>query len=338
MVLFNMESTGNAQLAPRGNPEDLHLCVVAPVYNEEKGIAAFVEEVLKTLSEVDFSGSYELLLINDGSRDRSGEILDGLAREHPGQVRVVHLSRNFGHESAVSAGLQHADADAVILMDSDMQDDPAAFHDFIREWLQGYEVVYAVRSSRRESFFMRTLFWAFYALLDKLSNFALPMNAGNYSLMDRRVVEHLAAINERNRYLPGLRAWIGFRQKGVEISRRGRYDQRPRVGLRAKWTLAMNAIFSFSYVPIFLFRAFGIISLLISFILFFIAFFRGLLGTSTFTGLLSPVIWISFFAGINLFGISIIGEYVARIYDELKARPKYIIDRITQNRTPGTDK
>jgi len=310
---------------------DKVITVVAPVFNERKILPSFVEEILAVFAKSSFPGTFELLLVNDGSSDGSAELMDQLSAEHPGQIRVLHLSRNYGHESAVSAGLEHAEGDAVILMDSDLQDDPQAFHAFIEEWQNGHDVVYAVRSKRREGPMMRLMFWSFYSLLDKLSDVHIPRNAGNYSLMDKRVVQYLLQMDERNRYLPGIRAWVGFSQKGVPVERRGRYDEKPRVGFRAKWTLAMNAIFSFSYVPIFIFRALGVITLLISLVLFLVALVSGLTRQMPSIGLLSPLIWISFFAGINLFGISVIGEYVARIYDEVKSRPKYIVERITND-------
>jgi glycosyltransferase involved in cell wall biosynthesis len=317
--------------AQRGELARKTITVVAPVYNEAAVVEDFVEEILNTFEEVNFPGTFSLLLVNDGSSDESPQLLDSLARKHGEKVTVLHLSRNYGHESAVTAGLESADADAIILMDSDLQDDPQAFHAFVEKWVEGYDVVYAVRSSRRENAFMRFMFWSFYKILSKLSNFPLPMNAGNFSLMDRKVVKHVIAMDERNRYLPGIRAWVGFRQTGVDVSRRNRHDQKPRVGFRAKWTLAMNAIFSFSYVPIFFFRAFGVISLLISLLLFILALITGVVQGSGFSGLLSPLIWVSFFAGINLFGISVVGEYVARIYDEVKRRPKYIVERTVKS-------
>jgi glycosyltransferase involved in cell wall biosynthesis len=243
---------------------------------------------------------------------------------------AVHLARNFGHQAAVSAGLEHCCGDAVILMDSDMQDDPAAFGQFVEKWLEGYDVVFARRTKRRESLLIRPFIWLFYRLFGWMANIKIPSNAGNFSLMDRRVVDRLNEIGERNRYLPGLRTWVGFRQTGVPVPRRARYDKRNRVGFRGLWTLAMNAIFSFSYVPIFLFRAIGLLAILISLATIIALLVIGSGGSEGFSPWAATLITIAFFGGINLIGISIVGEYVARIYDEVKRRPKYIIDRIVK--------
>lgn len=304
--------------------------IVAPVYNERDVICQFVGEIYQVIKALTFSGSFELILVNDGSSDGSDQVLDQLKNTDNCHLKIIHLSRNFGHEAAVSAGLKSATGDAVILMDSDLQDDPAAIREFLENWQQGYDVVYAQRSSREENFLLRFLFWGFYKLLSLMANFKLPLHAGNFSLLDRKVVDHLNLLEERNRYLPGLRAWIGFKQTGIAVPRRKRYDKNTRVGFRGKWTLAMNAIFSFSYVPIFLFRLLGFLTILLSlFLMVFIPVMKTI--NNEYYDLFSmPIIWIAFFAGINLFGISVVGEYVARIYDEVKSRPKYIVDRIEE--------
>jgi dolichol-phosphate mannosyltransferase len=203
---------------------------------------------------------------------------------------------------------------------------------FIEKWLEGYEVVYAIRTKRKENFLLRFMFASFYTILGKMANFRLPKNAGNFSLMDRSVIEHLLKLGERNRYLPGLRAWVGYRQTGIPVERRARYDKSARVGFRAKWTLAMNAFFSFSYVPIFVFRALGLISIFLAIVIFMITLVTGLVDGTALEGMASPIIWIAFFAGINLFGIGVVGEYVARIYDEVKARPQYIVESIRKRK------
>jgi glycosyltransferase involved in cell wall biosynthesis len=308
---------------------DTLLSIVAPVYNEADVLERFVEELFATLTHLRFPGRCELLLINDGSTDGSREILDRLANDHPDRVRALHLSRNFGHAAATTAGLEHARGDLIILMDSDMQDDPAAFGAFFTQWRAGYDVVYAVRVTRTEGLVHRCLFAGFYRLLGWFADINLPRDAGNYSLLDRRVAEQLRTLPERNRYLPGLRRWVGFRQIGVPVPRRTAYRPKGRVGLRGQWRLAMNAIFSFSYVPLFVFRFAGVASMALSLGLIIFALVQKFrLGTDT-SSWFSLLVSISFFGGMNLFGIGVLGEYVARIYDQVKRRPAYLLDRIT---------
>ena len=243
-------------------------------------------------------------------------------------MKVVHLSRNFGHAMAVCAGLDQADADAVILMDSDLQDDPAAFTAFLAKWREGYDVVYAIRSERQEGFLKRLAFRTFYRILSWIAEIELPRDAGNYSLMDRGVIGALHAFSERNLYFPGLRAWAGFRQTGVPVSRRSRHDSKPRVGLRGLWKLSMNAIFSFSYVLLFLFRAIGLLAMLLALLILLFMLYNKYFADKALSGWSSQIIITTFFAGINLLGIGVVGEYVARIYDEVKARPRYIVARV----------
>ncbi len=311
------------------------LSVVAPVYNEEKNIRPFLAEVIETLICLSPPGGYEVVLVNDGSRDGSAEVLDECAQEHGDVVTVIHLARNFGMESAIFAGLEHADGDAVIILDSDMQDDPGAFETFAEKWRAGYDVVYAVRTSRQESFLRRGLFRVFYRLLQWLANIEIPLDASNFGLMDRCVVDAIVTMQERNRFFRGLRAWVGFRQVGVPVARRARRAHGTRLGLRGQWRLAMNAIFAFSYVPLFVFRLAGAFTLL---------FCAGLIGwvlyAKLFVGLdmkawASQMIATSFIGGINLLGIGVLGEYVARMHDEVKGRPNYIVHRVTGHGKDG---
>jgi len=308
---------------------DFLLSIVAPVYNEAEGIEGFVREVREHAAALEIGGRVELVLVNDGSTDGTGAILNRLAASDPGAIRVVHLARNFGHGAAVAAGLDHARGDAVILMDADFQDDPAAFAPLLAKWNEGYDVVYVERASRQENPLARGVFWLFYRVFKWVAATQSPLDAGTFGLMDRRVVDQLGKLPERNRYLPGLRAWVGFRQTGVPIPRRARYDRHTRVGLRGLWTLGMNAIFSFSYVPLFVFRIAGVISLLLSLVLIATAIYLHLSRNDVgpWPAILAAT---SFLGGINLFGIGLLGEYIARIYDEVKCRPVYVVDRVDE--------
>lgn len=319
----------------RAYHDNFLLSVVAPAYNEVSGIAGFIAEVREHIAALNIPGSSEIVLVDDGSTDGTAALLDGLAARHPGEIRVVHLARNFGHGPAVAAGLDHARGDAVILMDADYQDDPAAFGALLDKWRDGYDVVYAERASRQEHPLSRGVFWLFYRIFAWMADMNLPRDAGNFGLMDRRVVAQLARFPERNRYLPGLRAWVGFRQTGVAVARRARYDRAARVGLRGLWTLGMNAIFSFSYVPLFVFRIAGVASIGISMVLVAYALYKKLSGYDL--GAWSSIlIATSFLGGINLFGVGLLGEYIARIYDEVKCRPIYVVDRVEEGQGPAS--
>ena len=304
------------------------ISVVAPFYNEVKGIEAFVKELEAEFEKIGYAEQHEFILVNDGSTDGSDRELDRMVEDHSGNIKVVHLSRNFGHASAVYAGLEQASGEVVILMDSDMQDDPACFDLFLQKWREGYSVVYSKRSSRQESAPVRFLFWLFYRILLLMSDTYIPPDAGNFALMDRRVINVMLSLPEKNIYVPGLRAWVGFKQIGVSVPRRLRYDNSARTGLKGKWNLAINAIFSFSYLPLVVFRILGIVALTVSLALASYAFYHKFISGLAVTSWASNFITVTFFGGLNLFGIGIIGEYISRIYNEVRARPKYIIDRI----------
>lgn len=307
------------------------ISVVAPFYNEVKGIEAFVKELKAEFEKIGYAEQHELILVNDGSTDGSDRELDRMVADHSGNIKVIHLSRNFGHASAVYAGLEQTSGEVVILMDSDMQDDPACFDLFLQKWREGYDVVYSKRSSRQESAPIRFLFWLFYRILLLMSDTHIPPDAGNFALMDKRVVKVMISLPEKNIYVPGLRAWVGFKQIGVSVPRRMRYDNSARTGLKGKWNLAINAIFSFSYLPLVVFRVMGIVALIVSLALASFTLYHKFISGLAVTAWASNLITVTFFGGLNLFGIGIIGEYISRIYNEVRDRPKYIIDRITND-------
>lgn len=301
---------------------DVVVSAVLPVFNELHVLDELLRRVTESVSATE--ARLEIVFVNDGSTDGSAEKLDELALRHP-YVRVVHFTRNFGHQAAVQAGLAHARGDAVLLMDSDLQDDPEVVGRFLNEWRQGADVVYAVRHDRKEAWWKRGLFAAFHRFLSGIASTRIPADAGNFSLMDARVVQEIIALGERDRYLPGLRSWVGFRQVGIPVRRLARYDGKPRVSLWGLWRLAKTAIFSFSSFPLTIFYTIGHSSL---------AIFFGLSGYSLackmFTeravpGWTSTVLVASFFGAVNALGISILGEYVTRIYDQVRGRPMYLV-------------
>ena len=309
-----------------GTVANKRISIVLPVFNEVDNLRLLTNKIRQVLEQLAVES--DIIFVNDGSYDGSEELLDKIASENE-RIRVVHLSRNFGHSAAVRAGLDQTDSDAVILMDSDGQDDPLAVPQMVDRWLKGAQVVYAVRVARKEGIWKRSLFSLFYRILGKLSSVKIPRDAGNFGLMDRRVVEQIQKLIEVDRYFPGLRSWTGFRQESLQVERLERYDDTPRVSLRGLLSLAKTALFGFSRVPLLAFYGIALVCAGVSFGLIGYALFHKL-----FTGLAIPG-WASttsisaFFGAMNALGIAILGEYVTRIYDQVRARPSYIISRIS---------
>ncbi|MCE9555958.1 MAG: glycosyltransferase family 2 protein [Planctomycetes bacterium] len=300
------------------------LSFVLPVFNEVR--------VLSTLSTLLVEAARrcqarcEIIFVDDGSTDGSGRVLDQLAAKRR-EIKIIHLSRNFGHQAAIQAGLCHARGAAVVLMDSDVQDSPEAVPLLFAKWQAGYDVVYAVRTQRKESAMKRALFSAFYRLLTRISHTPIPQEAGIFGLIDGRIAREISALKERDRFLPGLRSWVGYRQIGVEVERQGRYDDHPRVSMTGLFRLAKTAIFGFSSVPLAAFYVIGLTALAVFVGLGGFAIFCRLFTSLAVPGWTSHVLSATFFGALNALGISILGEYVTRIYDEVRQRPMFLIER-----------
>ena len=311
--------------APIRDRRACFVSVVLPVFNEAailRQLTVAVRDVLESCCR-----TCEIVYVNDGSADGSRELLDDLAGQDE-RIVVVHLSRNFGHQAAVHAGLQHANGDVVILMDSDLQDDPGALTEFLEQWESGFDVVYAQRVNRKESLAKRILFHGFYRVLNAVAESKVPDDAGNFSLMDRSVVDAMLSLPERERYLPGLRSWTGFRQTGIPVERLPRHDDNPRVSLLGLFKLAKTAIFSFSSFPLTLFYGIAAVSLVVCLTsVGFVLYHKALTGFAI-PGWASIIITASFFGALNAFGISVLGEYVIRIYDQVRARPIFVTDQV----------
>ncbi len=316
-----MPSTSGSERPTR---ENALISVVLPVYNEAKVLPALLTRISNVLGICGVA--YEVVFVDDGSLDRSPAVLDQLAADDE-RVRVVHLSRNFGHQAAVLAGLAHARGDAVVVMDSDMQDAPEAIPRFVQQWRAGYDVVYAIRTKRRERPTKRFLFKAFHWLMARMASVPIPADAGNFGLVDRRVAELIVAMGERDRYFPGLRSWVGLRQKGIRVRRNARYDDHPRVSLVGLVRLAKTAMFSFSTMPLAIFHVIGLSAGLLFVGLSGFALYCKLFTTYAVPGWTSHVLTGSFFGALNALGICILGEYVIRIYDQVRGRPPYLVDR-----------
>jgi polyisoprenyl-phosphate glycosyltransferase len=309
----------------RGSTAETLISVVLPVYNEEGILPLLAAQLTRLLQHGSYD--YEIIFVNDGSRDQSGRVLDELAASSR-RIRVLHLSRNFGHQAAVQAGLAHARGDAVVIMDSDLQDDSEAIGEMINRWRDGYDVVYALRRNRKESRVKKFLFAAFHRVLSQVASVAIPADAGNFGLVDRRVADMILALGERDRYFPGLRSWVGLKQTGIEVDRNARYDQKARVSLRGLFRLAKTAIFSFSVMPLMLFHVIGIAAAAVFVCLGAFSLYCKFFTQLAIPGWTSYMLVGSFFGATNALGIAILGEYVIRIYDQVRARPLYLVDRM----------
>ncbi len=300
------------------------ISVVLPVYNEADVLSMLFESVVESAAAT--GSECEVLFVNDGSEDGSTTILDRLAEEDH-RVRIIHLSRNFGHQAAVQAGIAHAQGDAVVVMDSDMQDAPEAIGRFVQRWRDGYDVVYAVRTQRKENWLKKSLFAAFHRLMSGVATVSIPADAGNFGLVDRRVARRIAELGESDRYFPGLRSWVGYRQIGIEVERNARYDDHPRVSIRGLLRLAKTALFSFSSLPLVMFYVIGIVAAGLFVGLSCYSLVCKLFTDHAIPGWTSHILVGSFFGALNALGICLLGEYVIRIYDQVRARPLYLIQR-----------
>ena len=319
-----MTSTGTDQLANGGRSLDL-LSVVAPVYNEEGTIEEFYSRVRAALEGLNF----ELVLVDDGSSDSSAAILERLAESDP-RVRLVFLSRNFGHQTALTAGLDHARGDAVVMLDADLQDPPEVIPRMLDHWRHGCDVVYAVRERREgeSRFKLSTAKW-FYKLFDKLAQVELEHNSGDFRLLDRRPLDALLAMRERSRFLRGMTVWVGYTQAAVSYQRDARYAGETKYTLSKMLKFSLDAISSFSHRPLQLATLLGFLISTLAFIAIPVVVILRLSG-SYLPGFGSITIAILLLGGIQLIAIGIIGEYVGRIYDEVKGRPLYLV-RGTRN-------
>ena len=306
--------------------EDPLITLIVPAFNEEAAIDPFLQTVTPILARMDCR--FEILFVNDGSRDNTLAVLRAAKASNPAIV-ILSLSRNFGKEAAMTAGLDHAKGDAVILIDVDLQDPPELIVDFIARWRAGAEIVYGTRSSRASDGFVKRLSAIFfYKLFNSLSPTKLPFNAGDYRLMDRRVVNEIKTLRERNRFMKGLMVWPGFRMESVEFARQQRAAGNTSWNYWKLWNFALDGITSFSTMPLRLWLYVGGIVSFLSFLYAGFIIVHALVTGGDVPGYPSLMVAVMFFGGIQLFSIGLIGEYVGRILNETKARPIYIIDTI----------
>ncbi len=297
--------------------------VVVPIWNEEQVIPALYERVISVMETA--GESWELICVNDGSSDNSMAMLLALREQDP-RLRVLDFSRNFGHQIAITAGTDFADGDAVIVMDADLQDPPEVVLEMIEKWRAGYEVIYAVRASREgESRFKLWTASLFYRLLQRISDVDIPLDAGDFRLMDRRVVLAMRQLREKHRFMRGLSSWVGFKQIGIEYERAERYAGETKYPLNKMMRLAVDAITSFSYLPLQLATFFGFLFAGLSLLGIVITIFLRLSGNLFFLGQATTLVSVLFLGGVQLIFLGILGGYLGRIYDEVKGRPLYIV-------------
>jgi dolichol-phosphate mannosyltransferase len=306
--------------------EPMRVSIGIPLYNEQQLIPELLRRVREVLDKIP-GGPHELILVDDGSSDGTFACIAEAATQDP-RIVAISLSRNFGHQSAVSAALDNVTGDIVVIMDGDLQDSPEVIFDFINKYSEGFDVVYAQRSHRKEGWLLRTCYFLFYRLLGFFSNIRLPLDAGDFALISRRVVEELRRLPEHHRYLRGLRTWVGFQQAGIPIERSERFLGESKYTFRKLFSLALDGIFAFSVVPLRLATILGLLTILAS-VLFAVysVYVKFFLDRSP-EGFTALILVITFVSGIQLLFLGIIGEYLGRVYEETKGRPNYIISKV----------
>lgn len=297
--------------------------IIAPVFNEEAGLAEFYRRTSAVLDGLDGPG--ELLLVFDGSRDRSPEIGAEL-RARDARVKIIRFSRNFGHQIAISAGIDYAEGDAVVIIDSDLQDPPEVINQLVEKWRAGYEVVYAQRARRvGETFFKLASAALFYRVIRRLASIDIPPDTGDFRLLDRKVVLAMRQVREHHRFMRGLSVWVGFRQTGIRYERHERFAGNTQYPLGKMLKLTSDAITGFSYVPLQLATTLGFwVSAAALIAIPVVAVLRALYKPLFFAGQATTLIAVLFLGGVQLIFLGIIGEYLGRIYDEVKDRPLYL--------------
>lgn len=307
----------------------LRLSVAIPVHNEESVLPELLRRVAAVLDTVP-GGPHEMIFVDDGSRDGSLAILEAAAARDS-RVVVVSLSRNFGHQAALSAALDQVRGDAALVMDGDLQDRPEEIPRLVARLQEGFDVVYAQRIRRKEGTLLRAAYFLFYRLITSLSELRLPLDAGDFSLMSRRVVDQIRSAPEHNRYLRGLRTWVGFRQTGIEVERAERYAGRSKYSFGALVRLGFDGIFSFSTAPLRAAAILGAVAVGLSTLFVLYAVYARVVLHRSPQGFTALIVVMTFLSGVNLFFLGVIGEYIGRVYEEAKARPLYVVERLIRS-------
>ncbi|MDP2947724.1 MAG: glycosyltransferase family 2 protein [Nanoarchaeota archaeon] len=296
--------------------------IVIPIYNEQETLPEIYRRLKAVIDTLDAPS--EIIFIDDGSSDQSSGIINEIHKSDS-RIKLIRFSRNFGHQVAISAGIDFASGEVVILMDGDLQDPPEVIPNFIQKWREGFNVVFAIRTKRKENIFKRFAYFVFYRLLRKLSYLDIPLDAGDFCLMDRNVVKALKNLPERHRFVRGLRTWVGFKQVGLSYERDQRFAGKPKYTLAKLFGLAYDGLFAFSTTPLKLAVTIGFIFTIISLLGGLTIIYRKLVHDFDLIGWASIIVTLTFLGGLTLLILGIIGEYIGRIYDEVKHRPLYII-------------
>jgi dolichol-phosphate mannosyltransferase len=315
------------EIEPEAQREHIVFSIVAPVFNEAETLPHFYEEVVKVMEPL--GEPFELVLVNDGSSDNSYRIMHEL-HQRDARVHVVDFSRNFGHQIAISAGLDYARGDAVVIIDSDLQDPPEVIPQLVARWRDGAEVVYAQRTTREgETPFKLLTATLFYRLIGRITSVNIPRDTGDFRLLDRRVVNALIRMREQHRFMRGLSSWVGFQQEAVPYQRHSRYAGTTKYPLSKMIRFSLDAITSFSHVPLQLATTFGFFLAGVSLIGILVAIFLRLF-TGAIVGQATTLIMVLFMGGVQLIFLGILGEYLGRIYDEVRARPLYVVREVLE--------
>ncbi|MCX6069566.1 MAG: glycosyltransferase family 2 protein [Chloroflexi bacterium] len=298
------------------------MSIIAPIFNEIENLPELYRRVTAVMTSMRVD--WELLLVDDGSTDGSTEAIRSLARTDA-HVWPIIFARNFGHQIAVTAGLDYCRGQAAVIIDADLQDPPELIPDLVAKWREGYEVVYAVRAEREgETWFKRVTASAFYRIIYRITDVKIPLDVGDFRLLDRQVIDTLKCMRERHRFLRGMAAWVGFRQTGVEYKRVARKAGVTKYPFRKMLRLALNAVTGFSYFPLQLATYLGFISAGLSVLAIPVVIITRLIGHQAFFGQASTLIAVLFLGGVQLISLGILGEYIGRLYDEAKGRPLYV--------------
>lgn len=306
----------------------IDVSIIVPLYNEQAVFDKLISRLISVIDATPFS--CEVILVNDGSSDKTAELVEEICQKDPRFTGVL-LSRNHGHQLAVSAGLAHVRGrKAAMIIDGDLQDPPELVTEFYDLLQQGYDVIYAIRKNRKESFFKRLAYKAYYRLQKKISSFNIPIDSGDFSMLSRRVVDRMNEMPEQSRYLRGMRAWVGFRQTGYEYDRDERQAGETKYSWSKLFELAFNGIFNFSDFPVRIITRLGMLTIIFSLMYFAYNIYRKVYYNDVPQGFTATILAIILFSGVQMISLGLIGEYVLRIYNQVRNRPLFIIDKIVR--------